>query len=112
MGVRSRLQIHPVGFAVVVFGFLAWVVALGGSGAATWVCQEHNDYADCAKTYQCVLFVEWRGRWRRAWRRASDASACRAILADLRPLLPPPTHTPPKHPIGGSGLRSGSSLRC
>ena len=50
--VRNRLQIHPVGFAVVVFGFLAWTVALGGCGAATWQCQEHHDYADCAKNYQ------------------------------------------------------------
>lgn len=48
----AKLQIHPVGLAVVIFGFLTWVIALGGTGAASYQCQKTNNYAQCALEYQ------------------------------------------------------------
>ncbi|KAF8068254.1 hypothetical protein HT031_001941 [Scenedesmus sp. PABB004] len=47
----ARLQIHPIGLAVVLFGLLSWTLALGGIGAATYGCQRANTYEFCAKTY-------------------------------------------------------------
>lgn len=29
---RPKLQIHPVGLVVVLFGMVSWVIALGGVG--------------------------------------------------------------------------------
>jgi len=50
--VMARLQIHPLGLFIVVFGLLAWVIALGGAGAASYNCQKSNSYAQCALEYQ------------------------------------------------------------
>lgn len=48
----AKLAIHPIGLAVTVFGLLAWIIGLGGIGAATYGCQKTNSYEFCAKTYQ------------------------------------------------------------
>lgn len=48
----GKLQIHPGGLALVIFGFLCFSIALGGLGAATYACQTTNSYEFCAKTYQ------------------------------------------------------------
>lgn len=50
----AKLAIHPVGLAVVIFGLLCWVIALGGLGAATYGCQSTNSYEYCGKTYQVI----------------------------------------------------------
>eukprot|EP00879_Flechtneria_rotunda_P008643 GHRR01009056.1.p1 GENE.GHRR01009056.1~~GHRR01009056.1.p1 ORF type:complete len:169 (+),score=45.54 GHRR01009056.1:161-667(+) len=55
----ARLQIHPAGLAVVIFGLLVFVIALGGLAAATYGCQATNSYEFCAKTYQW----EWWNVW-------------------------------------------------
>lgn len=55
----ARLQIHPLGLFIVIFGLLAWVIALGGAGAASYNCQKSNSYAQCALEYQW----EWWSLW-------------------------------------------------
>lgn len=54
-----RLKIHPAGLAVVLFGFIVWVIALGGIGATTYDCRQDNSDSTCAKSYQW----EWWSLW-------------------------------------------------
>lgn len=59
MARTARLQIHPIGLTVVLFGLLVWFIALGGIGAAAYSCTRSNTYAFCAKNYQW----EWWSLW-------------------------------------------------
>ncbi|KIZ07467.1 hypothetical protein MNEG_0477 [Monoraphidium neglectum] len=55
----ARLQIHPVGLAVVIFGLLSWIVTLAGVGAASYQCQTTQSYELCAKDYQWEWWSVW-----------------------------------------------------
>jgi hypothetical protein len=72
----GKLQVHAIVIFVILFGILAWFIALGGLAAATFECTsaEHGDegaeaklaasYVPCAKTYQWVswlLLEVWGG---------------------------------------------------
>lgn len=48
----AKLQVHPLALAVVLFGILVWVIALGGCAASTYKCTQQTEYALCAKEYQ------------------------------------------------------------
>jgi hypothetical protein len=48
----AKLQVHPLGLGVVIFGLLVWIIALGGLGASTYKCQQQESYTVCAKQYQ------------------------------------------------------------
>ena len=56
----ARLQIHPGGLIMNIFGLLVWVVALGGCGAVSYQCQQN--YHD---TYQCSQAYQWE--WWSLW---------------------------------------------
>ncbi|WIA11053.1 hypothetical protein OEZ85_011205 [Tetradesmus obliquus] len=55
----AKLAVHPLALAFNIFGLLVWVIALGGTGGATYSCQTTNSYEYCAKTYQW----EWWNLW-------------------------------------------------
>mmetsp|Transcript_11391 Transcript_11391/g.24481 ORF Transcript_11391/g.24481 Transcript_11391/m.24481 type:complete len:178 (-) Transcript_11391:358-891(-) len=61
----ARLHIHPVGLALIFFGFLVWIVALGGLSAVTYNCYHADTGSDetpasfCSRTYQ----LEWWSVW-------------------------------------------------
>jgi hypothetical protein len=67
-GQKKRLQIHPAGLLIILLGFGAWVVALGGVGSATSNCASglasnvapgQSVAVNCAKVYQW----QWWGLW-------------------------------------------------
>lgn len=53
----AKLAVHPLALAFNIFGLLVWVIALGGTGGATYSCQTTNSYEYCAKTYQVSVNV-------------------------------------------------------
>lgn len=55
----ARLQIHPGGLLMNIFGLLVWVVALGGLGASTFQCTQTQDYSICSKQYQWEWWTLW-----------------------------------------------------
>lgn len=60
-----KLHIHPVGLGLIIFGFLTWLVALGGIAATTNFCMSgqsppgESTYSYCSRTYQ----LEWWSIW-------------------------------------------------
>eukprot|EP00798_Chlamydomonas_sp_ICE-L_P017118 gene17118-23420_t len=55
----AKLALHPVGLALIFFGLLSWVVALGGIAASTKYCHDNNSISFCSQQYQ----LEWWSIW-------------------------------------------------
>eukprot|EP00798_Chlamydomonas_sp_ICE-L_P027703 gene27703-7345_t len=55
----AKLALHPVGLALLFFGLLSWVVALGGVAASTKFCHDMHSISFCSQQYQLEWWTIW-----------------------------------------------------